>query len=80
MCISEHFCFGSWPCENAPVIPATRVGADFGAEEAHRHVVGRLSAFGKPTWRVGSGLAPDQVRIAFISGPMPMMFMTRVRL
>ena len=66
--------------ETAPSSPMRDADAELGTEWASWHVSGGLGAPGEPA-PLGEGLsAPDQAWIAFISGPMPMMFITRVRL
>ena len=56
--------------------PISVADIDLGTKGACWHASGRLSA----SLRDGTQSALDQARIAVISGPMPMMFITRVRL
>jgi hypothetical protein len=66
--------------ETAPSSPMRDADAELGTELASWHVSGGLGAPGEPAPPGEGESAPDQAWIAFISGPMPMMFITRVRL
>ena len=77
---SWHVSYGSWSCENVFVFPHDRRANG----SWHNRVI--LASVGVPdgiyrahiALRVPSGLY--QARIACISGLMPMIFITRVRL
>ena len=53
---------------------------ELGTKGTSWHVSGHLSDFVEAARRDDAGSVPDQALIAFISGPMPTMFITRVRL
>ncbi len=63
-----------------PSSPMSAAGADAGTDGRTWRVWGNLSTAGEPPSRDDVALAPDQAWIAFINGPLPTMFSTRVRL
>ena len=63
-----------------PSSPMSAAGADLGTKGASWHVARHQCSSGESASHVEASMKPDHARSAFISGPMPMMFITRVRL